>query len=61
MFLYMLMNILNKVCQVDYVNLEADLGYIQSYKNWEVGFQMNIINLTDFSKYFYSTKQDVSY
>ena len=27
------MNILNKVCQVDYVHLEADLGYIYSYKN----------------------------
>ena len=23
----------DKVCQVDYVHLEANLGYIQSYKN----------------------------
>ena len=22
-----------EICQVDYVHLEADLGYIQSYKN----------------------------
>ena len=39
----------NKVCQVDYVHLEANLGYIYSYKNLQVGFQMNIINLTYFT------------
>ena len=48
-----LSHLYNKVCQVDYVHLEADLGYILSYKNLWVGFQMNIINLTYFTVTMY--------
>ena len=30
---YQVTQVFIKVCQVDYVHLEADLGYIYSYKN----------------------------
>ena len=39
---------LPKVCQVDYVHLEADLLVFVTLNIAKVGFQMNIINLTDF-------------
>ena len=38
-----------KVCQVDYVHLEADLYVLVTLNIAEVGFHMSIINLTDFS------------
>ena len=40
---------LTKVCQVDYVHLEADLKVFVTLIIAQVGFQMNIINLTDFN------------
>ena len=40
--------LIHKVCQVDYVNLDADLSVLVTLNITKVGFQMNIINLTDF-------------
>ena len=37
-----------KVCQVDYVHLEANLSVFITLNIAKVGFQMNIINLTHF-------------
>ena len=39
----------NKVCQVDYVHLDADLQVFVTLNIAKVGFQMSIINLTDFT------------
>ena len=39
-----------KVCQVDYVHLEANPYVFVTLNIAKVGFQMNIINLTDFMK-----------
>ena len=39
---------LPKVCQVDYVHLEADQLVFETLNIAKVGFQMNIINLTHF-------------